>query len=377
MKESANPASMRKTSLELLRIISMILIISHHYVVNSGLTNEGGPIAIDPLSAHSLFMLLCGAWGKTAINCFVLFSGYFMCNKNITLRKLLKLVCEILFYNIVIYIIFWVSGYEPFSIIQFIKAFLPVRNLGTEFVDEYIVFFLSIPFLNIIIHHMTEKQHIRLLALLSFAYIFLGTFPGFSVTMNYFSWFIVLYFMSSYIRLYPKTIFDNSKFWGISTFVFLVISTISVVAMTWLGVKRNTGLVSYEFVTDSNTLLAVLTGVSAFMYFKNISIPQSRFINTVASTTFGVLLLHAQSETMRRWLWKDLLNVVGIYYSPMWLVHYAAAVFGIFVICSFIEYLRIILIEKPFFNYADKRLPGTVSWFNRKEQQFFEKYNIH
>ena len=377
MGKSADFVSMRKSSLELLRIIAMILIVFHHYVVNSGLTDAGGPIATDPLSAHSVLLLLCGAWGKTGINSFVLFSGYFMCNKNITLRKFLKLLCEILFYSIVINTIFWASAYEPFSIIEFIKIFLPIRNLGTGFVDAYLVFFLSIPFLNIIIHNMTEKQHIKLIALLSFTYVFLGTLPGFSVLMNYFSWFVVLYFISSYIRLYPKAIFDNTKFWGISTFVLVIISLVSVVVMTWLGVKQNKGLISYEFVTDSNTLLAVLTGVSTFMYFKNINIPQSRFINTVASTTFGVLLIHANSDTMRRWLWKDIFNNVGNYYSSIRCIHPFAAVAVVFAICSLIDFVRIKVIEKPFFSYIDKKLPTVISWYDSKEKQFFEKYNIH
>lgn len=377
MKDFANPAPMRKTSLELLRIISMILIIAHHYVVNSGLTDAGGPIATAPLSPHSLSLLLYGAWGKTAINCFVLFSGYFMCKKDITLRKFLKLICEILFYSIVISAVFWLSGYAAFSVKDFIKVFLPVRNLGVGFVDAYLVFFLSIPFLNIIVHQMTEKQHIKLLALLSFAYIFLGTLPGFSVLMNYFSWFIVLYFISSYIRLYPKTIFANSKYWGLSTLICVIISSVSVLALTWLGVKKNIGLISYEFVTDSNTLLAVLTGVSAFVFFTNLNIPQSKFINTVASTTFGVLLIHAHSDAMRQWLWGDTLNNVDSYYSPIWWIHPVAAVLVVFAICSFVDYLRIKFIEKPFFSFIDKKIPAVISWYGHKEELFFNKYKIH
>lgn len=64
-------AKVRNSNLELYRIIVMILIIAHHYVVNSGLTSIGGPIALNPTSAKSLFLLLFGAWGKTGINCFV------------------------------------------------------------------------------------------------------------------------------------------------------------------------------------------------------------------------------------------------------------------------------------------------------------------
>ena len=69
----------RDSNLELYRIITMILIVAHHYVVNSGLTDPLGPIYQTPLSFPSIFLLLFGAWGKTGINCFVLITGYFMC----------------------------------------------------------------------------------------------------------------------------------------------------------------------------------------------------------------------------------------------------------------------------------------------------------
>ena len=61
----------RDSNLELFRIITMLLIVAHHYVVNSGLTAANGPIQADPLSGRSIFLLLFGAWGKTGINCFV------------------------------------------------------------------------------------------------------------------------------------------------------------------------------------------------------------------------------------------------------------------------------------------------------------------
>ena len=355
----------------------MLLIVAHHYVVNSGLTSPGGPIATNPLSAHSLFLLLYGAWGKTGVNCFVLITGYFMCNKSISLKKFLKLLCVIMFYQIGLFTIFCVTGYAEFSVVELLKAIIPVRNLEDNFETAYIVFFLFIPFLNIIIHAMTEKQHVRLLALTGFAYIVLGTLPGFSVWMNYASWFIVLYFISSYIRLYPKKIFDNTKFWGIATIVCVILSSLSVVALTWLDAKLNMEeLISYFFVTDCNTLLAVLTALSAFMFFKNINVPQNTFINAVASTTFGVLLIHANSDTMRQWLWQDTLHDVKNYFSTSGYIHAILSVLGVFIVCSCIDYLRIRFIEKPFFHALDKRIPRIVSWYKRIENGFFEKCHI-
>ena len=58
----------RESNLELFRIITMLLIVAHHFVVNSGLTADDGPLYSDPFSSHSVFLLLFGAWGKIGIN---------------------------------------------------------------------------------------------------------------------------------------------------------------------------------------------------------------------------------------------------------------------------------------------------------------------
>ena len=88
----------RDSNLELFRIITMLLIVAHHYVVNSGLTAEDGPILSSPTSTHSLFLVLFGAWGKIGINCFVMITGYFMCKSKITAKKFVKLIGEWFFY---------------------------------------------------------------------------------------------------------------------------------------------------------------------------------------------------------------------------------------------------------------------------------------
>lgn len=343
----------RESNLELFRIITMILIVAHHYVVNSGLATVDGPIYAHPLSMHSLFLLILGAWGKTGINCFVLISGYFMCKSNITARKFAKLFFQVMFYRLVINTVFWITGYATFSLKELMKVLIPITKIGDGFTSAYILFFLFIPFLNILIKNMNELQHIRLVLLCLFTYTFLGTVPFFSVRMNYVSWFMVLYFIAAYFRIYPKELFNNTKFWCSMTIVSILISSASVVGCAWLGLKLNK-TIAYEFVTDSNTFLAVLTGVSSFMFFKNIKIPYNRFINTVAASTFGVLLIHANSDTMRQWLWKDIFNNVGMYESMSGYVHAIAAVILVFTVCTIIDNLRIRLIEIPFFKVWDK-----------------------
>ena len=60
---------MRNSNIELLRIVTMLMIIAHHYVVNSGLYHL---MSESSLNDNSLFLYLLGMWGKTGINCFII-----------------------------------------------------------------------------------------------------------------------------------------------------------------------------------------------------------------------------------------------------------------------------------------------------------------
>lgn len=54
----------RNSSIELFRIITMLLIVASHYVVNSGLVDE---INTTPVNLKSLFFILFGAWSSVKI----------------------------------------------------------------------------------------------------------------------------------------------------------------------------------------------------------------------------------------------------------------------------------------------------------------------
>ena len=355
----------------------MLLIVAHHYVVNSGLTLPDGPIYTNLYSWRSVFLLLFGAWGKTGINCFVFITGYFMCKSAITAKKFVKLVLEIELYKIVFYLVFQFSGYEPFSVTGLAKALLPIPAVNTNFAGCYLLFFLCIPFLNILIRSMTEKQHLYLIALVSFLYIILGTVPKIGVTMNYVSWFCVLYFISSYIRLYPKKLFEKTKLWGVLAVLSVSVSAASVAGIIWMSkIIGKGGTYCYYFLADSNKILAVVTALCAFLFFKNVKIRQSKFINTVAASTFGVLLIHANSDTMRRWLWKDTLDNVGMYGSPWLILHAVGSVVVIFVLCVCIDRIRIIALEKPFFRLWDKKWERICTKYKTFEAKLFRRMNV-
>lgn len=76
----------------------------------------------------------------------------------------------------------------------------------------------------------------------------------------------------------------------------------------------------------------------------------------MGASTFGVLLIHANSNTMREWLWLDLLNNVRIYDSDLLLLHAVVSVLAIFFVCVLIDYVRIHTIERWIFLFVDKLL---------------------
>ncbi len=359
----------RSSNIEIYRIICMMMIVAHHYVVNSGLVIEGSPFWNDYTSDKSIIMSLFGAWGKTGINCFLMITGYYMCTSKITIRKFVKLMCQIYFYKILLFPILLIAGYETLSFTRLLKLVMPSWGFSDNFVGCFIGFWLTIPFLNILIHNMTRKQHQLLVILMLTMYTIFGSLPTFNVTINYVIWFGIIFFVASYIRLYPNSIFEKKALWGWLTLICIVLAIISVVGMQSLFGSSEKIKFSYFFVSDCNKIFAMAIAVCSFVWFKNVKIRYNRLINAFGAGTFGVLLIHANSDAMRTWLWNDTIDCVGNY-STMAIgdlvIYSIGTVLTIFIICNLIDQLRIATFEKWFFNWYDRSLSAKAEmWINR------------
>lgn len=350
----ARSQNTRSSNLELYRIICMLMIVAHHYVVNSGMTSAGGPLLSDFTSGNSIFMTLFGAWGKTGINCFLMITGYFMCTSKITVRKFVKLMAQIYFYCWIFFLIFLSAGYETTSPYRLLKLIMPFWGFKTGFVSCFIAFWLLIPFLSVLVQNINKRQHQLLLLLLLSYYTLLGSIPTFDVRFNYITWFSIIFFIASYIRLYPHPIFEKKQLWGWMTLTSVFLAIASILGLRIL-LRMGTG---YYFVADSNKFFAVAVAVCSFLWFKNMNIKYSKTINAFGAATFGVLLIHANSNAMRTWLWKDTVDVVGHYSMSLGgvILYSVGVVLAVFIICNLIDQLRIATLEKWFFKWYDRRL---------------------
>lgn len=330
----------RDSNLELYRVIIMLLIVAHHYVANSGLIDI---LKESPINPTSNLMLLFGAWGKTGINCFVLITGFFMCKSTFTWEKIIKLYLQILFYTLIIYGIFCITGHEKLSIFTLIWKIFPIKSISSGFISCFLLFYLFIPFINILLQHINKRQHKYLIILFLLIYSIIPSIPKIFLSFNYISWFVAVYIIAAYLRSYGEHFKFKHKQWGILAILSILIGSVSVIGMSSL---YKLGYISqfqpYFFISDSNKFLSILIAVSSFMWFKGLKIKNSSLINAMGATTFGVLLIHANSDAMRQWLWKETVDCIG-HFEPSLLITFTYAslqVLIIFIICSSIEWFR-------------------------------------
>lgn len=191
---------------------------------------------------------------------------------------------------------------------------------------------------------MDRRKHALLILLCLAIYSLLPLFPYVEVQSNYTVWFCVLYFITSYIRLYKIGILD--KYSGELAFLSFFLASTSIWLSLVVGLKW-----PYYLVIDAHKILALLVSICSFVYFKKLKIRQSRFINAFGSATFGVLLIHDSSFTMRGWLWKDFLHVKSWYDGNIYF-YSMTCVLCVFALCAILDMIRLHLLEEPLFRSA-------------------------
>ncbi len=348
----------RDSNLELLRILSMLAIIAHHYVVNSTVSSQ---FNYENTSTQQYFLKIWGLWGKTAINSFILISGYFLCRMKLTLQRYLKLVVEVMFYGILIMLIFALTGYEPLTVKNIVlKISEPLRGINAGFTASFLCFYAFVPFYNKLIDHCSRRELLWLVSGLLLIMSGCACFLKAHQVMSEPLWYMTMYFVAAYIRIYPNKYTESLKLSGIILITGIVIAIAINISSIYLS--NATGDMRYfhwrhYFLFNSNMPLAFIIGLSSFLTFKNLPKFYNRTINFLAAGTFAVLLIHASSDTMRRWLWQDVCNVPDMLYAPMWtLILQALAVpLLIYLACSSVDYFRRRFIEGPLFKRLRQR----------------------
>jgi len=340
----------RHSNIEILRILSMILIIMHHYSVHGGFVLEPSMISLNKIIVQFL-----SAGGKLGVNCFILITGYFLIKSSFKFEKLVKLLFSVFAYSASIYTIFVIYGLIDFNLKQAVKSFFPILFNQYWFATSYVLLYIFSPYLNIFINALDKRKHLNLIILLIILWSVIPTFTTAELEFSTLGWFATLYIIAAYIRLYPNNWFGKSKeniYISISTYALILLS---IICFNIIGIIISLFGSHATYLMGINKLPLLFCAITLFLGFKNININNHKSINVVASSMFGVYLIH-DNNLIRYLLWIDVFKNSSYYVSPYLIIHAMIVIFIVFSICVVIDQIKYIFIEKPFFRLIEPSL---------------------
>ena len=329
----------RDSNLDLLRIVSMLLIVLIHSIDHSGVL-EQAEVSSGAMYAYVRFTYaLC----QVCVNCYVMLSGYYLVNSKFHLKKLLTLWMEIAFYSFFLKLLFMILGLQRFSFVSLASCLLPVLSGRYWFITIYVGLYLVFPFLNKLIHAMSRTEHLTLnLCLFALFSLWISIFPGFA-GMNSgggwgLAWFVVLYLAAAWFRLYYTPKHSARTLIGAYIAIALLMTAALCVANR-MGFGILQQLASKQYRYDS--VPVYLMTVALFVAFLNIRIKNAKVEKAacaVAPLTLGVYLIHAHANIFP-WLWETL-DLPRYMDQPWFPLLQMGCVFAIFLICIGIDAVR-------------------------------------
>lgn len=352
----------RQSNLELLRIISMILILMSHCDDLFGLFD----LYSTSLGINKIITDWLHIGGQIGVGCFLLISGYFMVEQNVSVKKILKLAGEVWFYTITIYLIWIISNICQKQInvkdcfIEAVYALFPILFSKYWFVTAYIILLLLSPFFNKLIYSLEIYAYQRFLGILLVVFVVLmGGIPIPGVlqymTEGRLMPVFIMYFIAGYLRRFVNIKTGHSwRHFGVA-FVLYFLLFVTFYCFTYLGILFDSEMIMNRryFYRELNSPFVVLICIELFIGFLKLKIQYSSVINEIAGCTFAVYLLHS-NRIMEEWL-KTLFPIYKEKNSLLILGYSIIAVVLIYIMSTLIDWIRKKTIEPLWINFVNSQ----------------------
>jgi len=337
----------RLANLELLRMIAMLMVVTVHVCNHGGLVD----MAQKGTVAYYIVWTLYGV-SFVCINTYIIISGYFLAESSFSCWRLVKMELQVLFYSIGILALFWIFGDVNRDMKYLVYCVTPTLSDFYWFATMYVGMYLLSPVLNLFIRKITKRQHGCILVLL---FVLLSAWTniiyytsGLNIAEGVsIAWFVAVYLLGAYIRLYYVPDGKAGKWFLIGGGITILIPISryiieALVSFPWIGTRLLEDLLwGYSISYHYNSMFAILGATGLFIAFLNIKIKDgfvARAIKLAASTSFAVYLIHDHFY-IRETLWK----IVNPWtWLDDWYLLFAmlATVFAIYGVCMVIEWIR-------------------------------------
>lgn len=326
--------SRRITSVEALRVTSMFLIVVMHYIF-CGL--KLSPIhqyydlscfqgCLDYLTMEPLYIL-----SGTAVNCYVMITGYFLIDK-LTYRwgGVIKTWFLAFFYSVLFLIIAFLLNFEVVKA-DIIQAVFPVYQSAYWFVTSYIGLLLFAPILSRAAVSFSKRSYLIVLAVLfvvTFQFLYGEIYGGFKSII----FFGYLFLIAGYIRLHgiPKWVLNHKYLY------FFILWLIILIFATGINLIRG-GWGSFQLISSSYDGPLLFLSLIIFIIFVTANNDCRAFgwLSKLAPYTFGIYLIHTNDFVNDR-IW----NVIPRTFNYPIFFHCVFFCIILFLICVLIDYIR-------------------------------------
>lgn len=336
--------SKRQANFELLRIVAMLMIIVLHYL------NKGNLVTAytTDQSAVNYAAHLIEAFCIVSVNCYVLLSGYFLVESAWKPGRIVSLVAQILFYSVLIPVILICVGavsWGSLSIYDWLTYVLPIETEHYWFATAYLIMYLLAPLLAAGVRAV-EKRTLQMIigVLLLYFSIWKSLLPAVIATDRYgyeYGWFLCLFLIAAYIRLYGCPVLEKSKnaIWlyvGAALCIFMLTAVSGKLAGTVKSFGYYMGMP-----TTYNHILCLLGAIGLFMVFRDMKPREGKaatLVRRLAPYTFGVYLIH--EHVLVRYEWMQWLQVERVRGSFLFVPHMIGCVLLVYAVGTAVDWVR-------------------------------------
>jgi len=301
----------RVVSIELLRILAMMMVVMLHYLDKGGvLPDLAGEMGLNGYVAWGL-----ESFSAVAVNVYMLISGYFLVESKFKPGRLVELLCQVLFYTMLVPAVLLAVGViqpEYFNVYHILRDILPVQMEQYWFITAYVIMYLFSPVLSTAARTMKREQlKNTVIALLLFFAVSKTVLPvelAIDRAGNDALWFLCVFLAAAYIRLYGIPFLEGKKVVVRGLLCYLTGSA-GIFCLTFAvrAIYLKTGSLDHfiKIGYDYNHVLNLLAAVGLFYAFLHIRISSegkfARVVYALAPYSLGVYLFHEQIEV--RYLW--------------------------------------------------------------------------
>lgn len=336
--EKRSGGGARNSSIELLRILSMFMILLHHLVVHNVVDYK----AMDPGIFRFLLQFLFVSGGKVGVVIFFAISAWFMADAatgvKASLRRVWMLEKEVLFYSVVLgvgcYLIMDGVGFGAL-----LRGVFPLMSSIWWYTTAYAGFLIVFPFLADGLRAMGRKRHLSLCAVLFFVIGVVGLLPVSPVVTGAMGMMYLFVLISAY-KWYvaPEHAFDPLKLIAVGAMLLLPYVLASLTAKALLDVSTG------AYITSETKTPILLMGFGIFLLFERMHF-YSPVVNKVAACSLSVYLITEFPAIASR-MWQGPFSLDAMAASPAGFAYAIALCIAVYIACTALDGMRRWLFSK-------------------------------